>query len=109
MSHYPMSVGADNVTCDRTPGTFETPPMITVRPQRRVGVVTGPDNVLGMPGPLVPMSERYLPELTSPGVEREEARSGPRPRARTINHAMIGAAWTATKTSRTSQVPTVFK
>ena len=42
-------------------------------------------------------------------VEREGARPGPRPRARTINHAMIGAAWTATKTSRTSQVPTVFK
>ena len=83
--------------------------MITVRPQRRVGVVTGPDDVLGRPGPLVPMSERYLPELTTPGVEREEVRTGPRPRARTINHAMIGAAWTATKTSRVSQVPTVFK
>ena len=94
-----------------SPGTFETPPMITVRPGRRVGVVTGPPDMRGMAsGPVVPVSERYLPELASgQGVEREEGRAGPRPRARTINHAMIGAAWTASKTSRASQVPTVFK
>ena len=81
--------------------------MITVRPGRRVGVVTAPPDV--RPGPLVPVSERYLPELTGAGAEREEARPGTRPRARTINHAMIGAAWTASKNSRASQVPTVFK
>ena len=92
-----------------SPGTFETPPMITVRPGRRVGVVTGPSDGLGLvSGPVVPVSERYT-ELAREGDEREEVRPGPRPRARTINHAMIGAAWTASKTSRARQVPTVFK
>ena len=93
-----------------SPGTFETPPMITVRPGRRLGVVTGPGETGRQPGPPVPLSERYLETHEGVGgAESEEPRPQPRPRAQTINHAMIGAAWTAGKTGRARQVPTVFR
>ena len=96
-----------------TPGTFETPPCINIKPSLAACPSPSPEtppppsylsvspsssscsSVSSPPAPLTPLSERWLED----GADSSE---GPRlrPRARTTNNVM---------TSRARQVPTVFR